>query len=345
MTFVLSLAVGLWLLGAMMKTPTSARWLMIGLVYVGVLAASLIFPDGHPIRLMLGGSSGEWLIVGILAGVVWLYSQGLAMLRARVRPENRPKAEALISDEAPSSGEIERNSRHILLREIGGPGQARLKAAKVLVVGAGGLGSPILQYLGGAGVGTIGVIDHDVVEASNLQRQIIHTDARTGMPKVFSAEAAIKAQNPFVTVRPYHRKLDDEIAEELFRDYDLVLDGCDDDDTRYLVNATAQKVGIPLIFGALSQWEGQVAVFQPGGPCYNCLFPTRNAPGTAPTCAEGGVLSVLPGVIGSIMAAEAVKLITGAGQPLKGLLIYDALWGETRTVAFEKDPNCKVRRR
>jgi molybdopterin/thiamine biosynthesis adenylyltransferase len=240
---------------------------------------------------------------------------------------------------------LRRQARHITLREIGGPGQKRISAAKVLVVGAGGLGSPALQYLAAAGVGTIGVIDDDAVEVTNLQRQVIHTDDRIGMPKVFSAEIAMKAQNPAVEVRPYNRRLEPDIAEALFADYDLVLDGTDNFETRYLVNRAAFAAGKPLVAAALSQWEGQISVYAPreGTPCYACIFPQAPAPGLAPSCAEAGVLGPLPGVVGAMMAVEAVKEITGAGESLRGrMLIYDALHAEARVIALKKRAGCAV---
>ncbi len=202
MALVLVIGAALWGIGHLMRVPHSARLMMIGLLYVAVLAIQIALPAGHPLREATGGSAGEWAVLGGLVALVWAYSRGLKKLRTRVRPENRAP-----NDPAPSSSELERNARHIVLREIGGPGQKRLKEARVLVIGAGGLGAPALQYLAAAGVGTIGVIDDDVVENSNLQRQVIHTDARIGMPKVFSAEAAMTAQNPHITVRPYHRRL------------------------------------------------------------------------------------------------------------------------------------------
>jgi molybdopterin/thiamine biosynthesis adenylyltransferase len=179
----------------------------------------------------------------------------------------------------------------------------------------------------------------------NLQRQVIHRDQDIGVPKVFSAERAMKAVNPFLEVRPYQRRLDPEIAEELFADYDVILDGTDNFTTRYLANDMAVKLGKPLISGALSQWEGQLSVFHPaqGGPCYQCIFPEAPAAGLAPSCAEAGVLGPLPGVIGSMMAVEAVKLITGAGQVLRGeMLIYDALWGETRKINLKPREDCPI---
>ncbi len=341
MLFFLFTAAALWALGWYLGTPRSARWIMIGLVYVAILAIAVALPAGHPLRVAIGGSTAEWLTVGALAGAVWLYAEGLKQLRARVRPENRPVA----APTAAAGEQLRRQARHITLREIGGPGQKRLAAAKVLVVGAGGLGSPALQYLAAAGVGTVGVIDDDVVEITNLQRQVIHTDDRTGMPKVFSAEIAMKAQNPGVEVRPYNRRLDAEIAEALFADYDLILDGTDNFETRYLVNRAAFATGKPLIAAALSQWEGQISVYAPreGTPCYACIFPEAPAPGLAPSCAEAGVLGPLPGVLGAMMAVEAVKEITGAGESLRGrMLIYDALHADARVITLRKRAGCAV---
>ena len=340
MALILAIAAALWGLGHLLKAPNSARALMIALLYVGVLIVHVALPDGHPLREATGGSPGEWIAIGVLAAVIWVYARGLKMLRARVRPENLPAATPKTS-----STELERNARHIVLREIGGMGQNRLKDARVLVIGAGGLGAPALQYLAAAGVGTIGVIDDDVVENSNLQRQVIHTDARIGMPKVFSAEEAMRAQNPFITVRPYHRRLTPEIAPELFADFDLILDGTDDADTRYLVNETAVAAKLPLISAAITQWEGQISLFDPsrGAPCYACVFPEKAAAGLAPSCAEGGVLGPLPGVMGAMMAVEAVKHLAGAGETLAGrMLIYDALYGDTRTIKVKRRPECSV---
>jgi molybdopterin/thiamine biosynthesis adenylyltransferase len=340
MALVLVLAAILWGLGHALKMPISARILMVAILYLGVLAVQVVFPMGHPLRQATGGSAGEWLVVGSLGIVIWGYSRGLSRLRTHVRPENRARP-------APdrSGDELERNARHIVLREIGGPGQKRLKEARVLVVGAGGLGSAALQYLTAAGVGTIGVIDDDVVENSNLQRQVIHTDTRIGMAKVFSAEIAMKAQNPFVTVKPYNRRLTVDIAPELFGDYDLVLDGTDDAETRYLVNEAAVAAGIPLVSGAISQWEGQLSIFDSahGGPCYRCVFPEPAATGLAPNCAEGGVLGPLPGIVGAMMAAEAVKLLAGAGDPLIGrMMIYDALSADVRVIGVMRRPGCQT---
>ena len=342
MVWFLILAAGLWFLGRQMKAPVQARWIMIGLLYLAVLAALVVLPEGHPFQRALGGTLGEWAVLGGLIAVVWGYRAVLGRIRTRAEAEEAERAPA-----APAMGgaELERYARHIVLREIGGPGQKRLREAKVLVVGAGGLGAPALLYLAGAGVGTIGVIDDDTVENTNLQRQVIHTDARIGMPKVFSAQQAMEALNPYVAVRPYNRRLTAEIAEELVADYDLVLDGTDGFETRYLVNRACAAQGKPLIAAALSQWEGQISTFDPasGAPCYQCVFPQAPAPGLAPTCAEAGVLGPLPGVMGAMMAVEAVKEIAEAGEGLKGrLLIYDALYADARVIALSRRPGCPV---
>ncbi|MGL6208466.1 MAG: HesA/MoeB/ThiF family protein [Paracoccaceae bacterium] len=280
-----------------------------------------------------------FLAVAVVAALIFAYVNLLTYLRKRSAPVHEAPVGAF------RAVELDRYARHIILREIGGPGQRRLKDAKVLVVGAGGLGSPALLYLAASGVGCIGVIDDDVVEGSNLQRQIIHTDQRIGEAKVQSAVTAMKALNPFIEVRPYRRRLEEGIAAGLVGDYDLVLDGSDNFDTRYLVNRVCVAAGKPLISGAITQWEGQVSVFHPasGSPCYECVFPVRPAPGMVPTCAEAGVAAPLPGIIGALMAAEAVKLITGAGEVLKGrLMIHDALYSEVRVIGVSRRAGCPV---
>ncbi len=343
MLLVFALCAMLWGIGALMKVPHSARYLMIGVLYVAVLGLHVALPDGHPLRMATGESAALWLILGGFLVLALLYRSVLARLRARAQ-EGEAQSEAAGAPAARfSETELNRYARHMVLREIGGPGQKRLKEAKVLVVGAGGLGAPALQYLAAAGVGTIGVIDDDTVENANLQRQVIHTDAAIGLPKVFSAKEAMEAQNPYVTVRPYQRRLTADIASKLFAEYDLVLDGTDNFDTRYLTNRAAVDAGIPLISGALSQWEGQLSVFDPAqdAPCYQCVFDSPPAPELAPSCAEAGVLGPLPGVIGAMMAVEAVKVITGAGTALRGqMVIYDALYGESRTLGVKRRSDC-----
>ncbi|MEX0367426.1 MAG: ThiF family adenylyltransferase [Ruegeria sp.] len=343
MLLVLVIAGALWGLGLMMGVSRQARLMLVGSIFLVVLALQLVLPGGHPIREATGQSPALWLILAGFVGLGAVYGRGLAWLKSRARPEL-----AATSAKKPgtfSDTELERYARHIVLRELGGPGQKKLKQAKVLVIGAGGLGAPALQYLSAAGVGTIGVIDDDVVENANLQRQVIHRDADISMPKVFSAQAAMEAQNPNVVVRPYHRRLTDEIAADLFADYDLILDGTDNFDSRYLANRVAVAQGKPLISGALAQWEGQISVFHPAdtGPCYQCIFPEAPAPGLAPSCSEAGVIGPLPGVVGSMMTVEAVKLITGAGATLKGeMLIYDALYGESRKITLSRRSDCPV---
>lgn len=341
MILVLVMSATLWGVGMAMGAPVRARGLMIGLLLTGVLMAHVVLPDGHPLREALGGDARLWLLIIAFGGLALAYRSGLRRLRARARDREaaaRPEPRGGLGE-----AELSRYLRHIVLREIGGPGQAALKDARVLVVGAGGLGAPVLEYLAGAGVGTIGVIDGDVIEATNLQRQVIHADARIGMPKVFSAEIRMREINPFVTVRPYDRRLREDIAADLFADYGLVLDGSDNFATRYLVNRTCVATGTPLIAAALTQWEGQVALWDPnrGGPCYECVFPTAPDPALVPSCAEAGVLGPLPGILGSMMAAEAVKLIAGAGEPLRGrLMIYDALYAEARVIRTAPRADC-----
>lgn len=340
MILVLGLAALLWGVGHLMRVPFGLRVGMIAGLWGAVIGLHLLLPDAHPLRVATGGEARVWLVLGGLAVLVWGYRAGLAGLRRRAAP--KPAAE---TGGAFRAVELERYARHIILREIGGPGQRRLKDASVLVVGAGGLGSPALFYLAASGVGTIGVIDDDAVDGSNLQRQIIHTDDRIGMPKVQSAAMAMTALNPFVRVRPYQRRLTEEIAAELIADYDLVLDGSDNFDTRYLVNRAAVAAGKPLIAGAITQWEGQLSLYDPaqGGPCYECIFPVRPAPGMVPSCAEAGVAAPLPGVIGAMMAMEAVKHITGAGETLLGrLMIHDALYAETRVIGMQRRVDCPV---
>ena len=344
MILVFALAAVIWGLGTAMKAPMSARWSMIGLLFVAVLALHVALPDGHPLRLATGESPAIWLMLGAATGVILAYRWLLKRLRAQAKTQEA-RGQQIETDGPFNETELNRYARHIVLREIGGSGQKALKDARVLVIGAGGLGAPALQYLGAAGIGTLGVIDDDTVENTNLQRQVIHTDDRIGMPKVFSAKKYIAEQNPFVTVRPYNRRLTQDIAKDLFADYDVVLDGTDNFDTRYLANRVAYALGKPLISGALTQWEGQLSVFDParGGPCYQCVFPKAPAPELAPNCAEAGVLGPLPGVIGAAMAVETIKVVTGAGTTLTGqMMIYDALYGENRTIRLKKRPDCPV---
>jgi molybdopterin/thiamine biosynthesis adenylyltransferase/rhodanese-related sulfurtransferase len=236
-----------------------------------------------------------------------------------------------------------RYSRHLLIPEVGEAGQAKLLKAKVLLIGAGGLGSPAAFYLAAAGVGRIGIVDDDVVDESNLQRQILHTTDRIGMPKTESAKKTIQALNPDVAVDEHRLRLGRDNAMELFSKYDLIVDGSDNFGTRYLVNDACVILGKPNVHGSIFRFDGQATTFVPGGtrPCYRCLFPEPPPPELAPSCQEAGVLGVLPGIIGLIQAVEAVKLILGRGEPLVGrLLLYDALEQRFREVKYERDPLC-----
>jgi sulfur-carrier protein adenylyltransferase/sulfurtransferase len=243
-----------------------------------------------------------------------------------------------------SPAELRRYARHLTLPGIGVAGQRRLKAGRVLCVGAGGLGSPVLAYLAAAGVGTLGVVDDDVVDESNLQRQVIHGQFDIGRPKVDSAADRLHETNPEITVVSHRCRIDAANALELIAGYDLVIDGTDNFPTRYLLNDACGLTGTPYIWGSIFQFDGQVSVFQPGqGPCYRCLFPAPPPPGSVPSCAEGGVFGVLCASIGSIQATEALKLLIDIGKPLVGrLLIYDALTTSYQDIAIRADPQCAL---
>jgi molybdopterin/thiamine biosynthesis adenylyltransferase/rhodanese-related sulfurtransferase len=240
--------------------------------------------------------------------------------------------------------EVRRYSRHLIIPDVGMTGQKRLKNAKVLVIGAGGLGSPALLYLAAAGVGTLGIVDFDEVDESNLQRQIIHGQSDVGKPKALSAKESLAETNPLVNVVVHNERLDNDNVMEIFAGYDLIVDGTDNFATRYLVNDAAVLLGKPYVWGSIYRFDGQASVFwAEHGPCYRCLYPEPPPPGMVPSCAEGGVLGVLCASIGAIQVNEAIKLLTGIGEPLLGkLMIYDALEMEYRKLAIRKDPNCAV---
>ena len=251
------------------------------------------------------------------------------------------------SQESPSGlsqEEIRRYSRHLIIPEVGLLGQQKLRQARVLCVGAGGLGSPSLMYLAAAGVGHLGLVDFDRVEESNLQRQIIHASDRVGVPKLESARETLERVNPHTRVQPFETRLDSDNALDLVSQFDLVIDGTDNFPTRYLVNDACVLTGKPNVYASIFQFEGQASVFAAeDGPCYRCLYPEPPPPGLVPSCAEGGVLGVLPGLLGVIQAVEAVKLILGAGQPLVGrLLLVDALQMSFRELRLRRDPDCPV---
>jgi adenylyltransferase/sulfurtransferase len=241
-----------------------------------------------------------------------------------------------------TSDEILRYSRHLILPEVALEGQQRLKASRVLLIGAGGLGSPLALYLAAAGVGTIGLVDFDIVDVTNLQRQIVHGSKDVGRPKLDSARDRLKDMNPHVHVEGYETRLTSENALEIVRDYDIVIDGTDNFATRYLTNDACVILGKPNVYGSIYRFEGQSSVFATeDGPCYRCLYPEPPPPGLVPSCAEGGVLGVLPGLVGTIQATEGIKLLLGIGEPLIGrLLLIDALSMQFRTMRLRKNPDC-----
>ncbi|HXF95107.1 MAG TPA: molybdopterin-synthase adenylyltransferase MoeB [Gemmatimonadales bacterium] len=243
-----------------------------------------------------------------------------------------------------SHEEILRYSRHLILPDVGVEGQRKLKAARILLVGAGGLGSPAALYLAAAGVGTLGLVDFDVVDRTNLQRQILHGTSRVGVSKLESARERIQDVNPHVAVELFETRLTSENALDILRDFDVVVDGTDNFPTRYLVNDACVLLGKPNVYGSIFRFEGQASVFYAGeGPCYRCLYAEPPPPGLVPSCAEGGVLGVLPGIIGSIQAMEAIKLVLGRGETLIGrLLLFDALKLKFRELKLERDPDCPV---
>jgi sulfur-carrier protein adenylyltransferase/sulfurtransferase len=243
-----------------------------------------------------------------------------------------------------SNDEILRYSRHLIMPEVGMDGQQKLKAAKVLCIGAGGLGSPLALYLSAAGVGTLGIVDFDVVDYTNLQRQIIHTTNDVGRKKLDSAADKLKAINPYLNLRTFETRLTSANALELFREFDIIADGTDNFPTRYLVNDACVLTGKPNVYGSIFRFEGQASVFATAdGPCYRCLYPEPPPPGLVPSCAEGGVLGILPGLIGVIQATETIKLILGQGEPLAGrLLLVDALGMKFRELKLRRNPDCPV---
>ena len=259
---------------------------------------------------------------------------GLVPARGAASPQPAPATDPL----------LDRYARHIVLREIGGPGQAALRRARVLVVGAGGLGAPVCLYLAGAGVGRITLADDDRVSLSNLQRQVIFRTQDEGRPKVQAARDAMRALNPYVEITPLERRVT-QADRALIAEHDLVIDGTDSFAARAQINAACAAAGVALVAGAIAQWEGQLTVWDParGAPCMACVFPEAPAPGLAPACAEAGVVGPLPGVLGSMMALEAIKILTGAGEALRGrMLVFDGLYGENRTMRIARRADCPV---
>ena len=337
----LSLLIFAWFLAGYLGMSQNLRAIYVGILLAGILGALVLIPETHSFSIRMGGWA-PWATISFIFGVVFLFRLFISALRNK--SNEIYFADVQEADEF-SNHELERYSRHIILRELGGLGQRRIKDSKVLIIGAGGLGAPIIQYLAASGVGTIGIIDHDKVSLSNLQRQVIYLTNQVGEQKVFSAADAIYKLNSNVNVRPYNRRLNSEIAEEIFSEYDVIVDGTDNFETRYITNAAATTTKKPLVSGALSQWEGQVSVFAPhqGGPCYACVFPTPPKDGLALTCSEGGVFSPLPGVVGSVMAVETLKILSQSGETLLGqMFIYDGLRGESRKIKLKPIKKCPV---
>jgi molybdopterin/thiamine biosynthesis adenylyltransferase/rhodanese-related sulfurtransferase len=258
--------------------------------------------------------------------------------------EVKPAEQVTSNPATLSNDEVLRYSRHLIMPEVGMEGQQKLKAAKVLCIGAGGLGSPLALYLAAAGVGTMGIADFDVVDFTNLQRQIIHSTADVGRKKLDSAVDKLKAINPFVKIRKFDTRLSSENAIELFQEFDIIADGTDNFPTRYLVNDACVLTGKPNVYASIFRFEGQASIFgTENGPCYRCLYPEPPPPGLVPSCAEGGVLGILPGLLGVIQATEVIKLILGKGEPLIGrLLLVDALAMKFRELKLRKNPDCPV---
>ena len=325
--------------GHVLGWPAWRGWAGAALLWLLAVAAPLVAPASALAR-MAGGDHRIWLLGGGLAALLLGYRAAIRQLHRRAIPlaEPAPAAPSALL----SGAELDRYARHIVLRELGGPGQAALRRARVLIVGAGGLGAPVCQYLAAAGVGRITLADDDRVGLSNLQRQVIFRTADDGRPKPEAAREAMLALNPHIAVTALNRRITAEDAA-LIAGHDLVLDGTDSFAARQAINAACVAAGVPLVAGAIAQWEGQLTVWDPrhGAPCMACVFPDAPAPGLAPDCAQAGVVGPLPGIIGAMMALEAIKLITGAGQPLRGrLLILDGLHGENRMLKIARRADC-----
>ncbi|MFV0294297.1 MAG: HesA/MoeB/ThiF family protein [Paracoccus sp. (in: a-proteobacteria)] len=334
------------------------RVLLLGaLIWAIVLIAMLAAPASEIGRFGMIDVS-TWAATGILIGAGLLYAGFIRKLRLKAAarwggPQQAATAAAangkgLIPSDAyegaKSADALDRYARHYVLREIGGPGQAKLRDASVLVIGAGGLGAPAVLYLAAAGVGRITIADPDTVSISNLQRQVIYRTEDAGRPKGLAAVEALRALNPYIDIHAIRRQITNDDAD-MIAGFDLVLDGTDSFSAREAINSVCVAAGVPLIAGAISQWEGQLSIYDPAGgsPCFSCVFPERPAPGLALPCAEAGVIGPLPGVIGSMMALEAIKHITGAGKGLSGqMLIYDGLYGETRIIRIHRRDGCPV---
>ena len=308
-------------------------------IEVAARVADVVPDKSKPVVIYCAAGARSLRAAFQLAGMgyqeVYSVAGGIGRCKAEERPWELPKG-------TPAIATNPRYARHLVMPEVGPEGQARLNQAKVLFIGAGGLGSPALLYLAAAGIGTIGIVDFDVVDLSNLQRQVVHTEARIGMKKTESAALTIKALNPEVKVVQHLEMLTEDNVDRLIADYDLVIDGTDTFETRYTLNDAAVRAAIPVVHASVFRFEGQLTVFVPfEGPCYRCLYPTPPPPELAPGCSVAGVLGVVPGVMGLLQATEAIKLILNLGDPLMGrLLIWDALDGTFSEVKLRRDPMC-----
>ncbi len=342
---ILVLMLAMLVAARLLGWPEWRGWAGVAALWLAAIAALVLAPGSAAARLS-GGDARVWTLAGGVVALVLGYRLLLRQMHRRSVPlpeasniPNPPQLSGPLSD-----AELDRYARHIVLRELGGPGQAALRRARVLVVGAGGLGAPVCLYLAGAGIGRITIADEDRVSLSNLQRQVIFRSADDGRPKAEAARDAMQALNPHVEITALNRRIAEDDAA-LIAEHDLVLDGTDTFAARRAVNAACVAAGVPLIAGAIAQWEGQVTVWDPrhDAPCMACLFPQAPAPGLAPACAEAGVVGPLPGVIGSMMALEAIKLIAGTGEPLRGrMLIFDGLYGENRVMKISRRADCPV---
>lgn len=342
---ILALMIAALVAGRYFDWPARRGWLIVAGLWLASVAILYLAPKSTAAGL-IGGDYRIWLIGGVLCLLILAYRTLLGRLHRRAQAQAPTAPETAPETNAPSGplsdAEIDRYARHIVLREVGGPGQVALMRARVLVVGAGGLGAPVCLYLAAAGVGHITVADDDRVSLSNLQRQVIFRGDDDGRPKVQAARDAMLALNPHVQVTAMERVIS-AADTDLIRQHDLVIDGTDNFASRQAINAACVAVGVPLIAGAIAQWEGQLTIWDParGAPCMDCIFPEAPAPGLAPACAEAGVVGPLPGVMGSMMALEAIKLICAAGEPLRGrMLIFDGLYGENRVLKIARRADC-----
>lgn len=347
----LVLLVGIAVAAVALRLSGRLTAVALALAWGVILLLLLAFPDSD-LAAGIGVDPRLWVLAGAGLALVLLYRAWLRGLHRRAAQRAPDETRADAPDKGPSApdpdrlsdAELDRYARHLVLREIGGPGQMKLRGARVLVVGAGGLGSPVCLYLAAAGVGHITLADDDVVSLSNLQRQVIFRGTDAGRPKAQAARDAMLALNPHVRVTALERRITDADAG-LIAEHDLVIDGTDTFAARQAINAACVAAGVPLIAGAIAQWEGQLTVWDPrrGAPCMACIFPEAPAPGLAPACAEAGVVGPLPGVIGSMMALEAIKIIAGAGDALRGrMLIFDGLYGENRVMKIARRDDCAV---